>query len=107
MAPNKKKKKKLTTLTESNPPNSSTSKRQPRKLSVPELIQAAEHAATTMMDLKNAITLYTMALQKLLSQSQDPVANLETSMFLNQNEDRASVDRLKFCHHKYDDFGYL
>ena len=93
MAPNKKKKKKLTTLTESHPPNSSTSKRQPRKLSVPELIQAAEHAATTMMDLKNAITLYTMALQKLLSQPQDPVANLETSMFPNQNEDRVSVNQ--------------
>ena len=77
MAPNNKKKKKAkgtTTVSSSakavvagaSSSSSSHHNKQPRKCSIPELIQAAEHAATNMMDIKNAITLYTMALQKVL-----------------------------------------
>jgi hypothetical protein len=51
---------------------------QPRKLSVPELIDAAEHAVA-MDDLQHAVTLYTVALHKCTSASSTSSSTTSTN----------------------------
>jgi tetratricopeptide (TPR) repeat protein len=66
MAPASKKKSKKGRLSSAkNGDGVSPSKKQPKKLSIDELIGAADHAASISNDSKHAITLYTMALHKI------------------------------------------